>query len=429
MKLHCAVRRLSLTRNIKWLVRLILLLMRRIIALSKARNYFGKEKVYLFLPINGAGLGHLNRCLSVASALKKQEPDAEIIFLTTSIALPIVHRFGFPCHHVTPAALAGKEVATYEWNQLFANTIVEVMSIYRPRVLVFDGSYPYAGLQKVITSYKSKLSLIWIKRELYKSSVDTGRLGEQLRLFDSVISPAEISVAAERLPNSSQSSNENHLYHVSPIYLLEPYEILTRTEARETLDLEPSTKSAFVQLGAGNINDIKGMQDIVVAVLRDIGFKVVVARSPISLGEVSSVTGAHRVIVDFPTSRLMNAFDLAVVAGGYNSVCESVIYDVPTVFIPNLSTGSDDQLIRVESVARLGRFEVLADFDRYEFLALVHRMTYKTQQGIQEQNSIQFKNGADEAARIIRMLRIPRPSGLGPSVFTKSKSRKNASSD
>lgn len=401
MTLRDMWRRLPLPRAAKRLVVLTLLSIWRVIAPTKARKYVGRKGVYLFMPINGVGLGHLNRCLSVASALKKQEPEAEIVFLTTSIALPIVHRFGFSCHHVTPAALAGADVGPYEWNRLFANTIEEVMSIYRPGKLIFDGSYPYTGLQKVIASYKGKMSFCWIKRGLYKSSVDTDRLAEQLRLFDSVVSPGEISGTDRAGPQSGRALEDGRLHDVNPIYLLEPAEILTRSEAREALALDPKRKVAFVQLGAGNINDIEDLQKTVVEVLQESGFEVVVAKSPISLGESSGGTGADREIVDFPTSRFMNAFDLAVVAGGYNSVCESVVYDVPTIFVPNLSTGSDDQLKRVESVAKAGRFEVIAEFGRDKFSGLVERLTGEELRKREEREGFHFENGAKEAARII----------------------------
>ena len=402
MALRAIVHKLPLTRGIKRFLKALLLSTWRVIAPSKARKYVGKKAVYLFMPINGVGLGHLNRCLSVASALKKQEPDAEVVFLTTSIALPIVHRFGFPCHHVTPAALAGAEVDPSKWNRLFANTIEEVMSIYHPKKLIFDGSYPYGGLQKTIASYKRKVSFCWIKRGLYKSSVDTARLAKQIRLFDSVIAPREISVSGNGTTGLDGALEDGRLYEVNPIYLLEPQEILTRAEAQAELGLDPLKKSAFVQLGAGNINDIEDSQKTVVQVLQDVGFQVVVARSPISLAESSRVTRADRENVDFPTSRFMNAFDLAVLAGGYNSVCESVVYGVPTIFMPNLATGSDDQLKRVESVARLGHFEVIVDFGRDQFLALVQRVMEKKDGEPREQLSVQLENGAYEAARAIR---------------------------
>lgn len=402
MSLRYIVGRLPIPQAVKRGVKAILLAIWRVIASSKARKYVGRDGVYLFMPINGVGLGHLNRCLSVASALKKQEPNAEIVFLTTSIALPLVHRFGFSCHHVTPAALAGADVGPYEWNRLFAKTIEEVVSIYRPRKVIFDGSYPYAGLQKIIASYKRKVSFCWIKRGLYKSSVDTERLASQVRLFDSVISPGEVSASEDGAPHVEGALGGGRLHDVNPIYLLERDELLRRPEARTTLGMDPSMKSAFVQLGAGNINDIEELQKTVVEVLQDTGFEVVVARSPISLGDPSGGTGADREIVDFPTSRFMNAFDLAVVAGGYNSVCESVVYDVPTIFVPNLATGSDDQLERVEAVARSGHFEVIAEFGRDEFLALVQRMTDKKREEPTGQKPVQFENGAHEAARIIR---------------------------
>ncbi|WP_229635446.1 hypothetical protein, partial [Pseudomonas syringae] len=53
-----------------------------------------KKDCYLFLPINGAGLGHVSRALAVAKELRTQKPEAHIVFLTTSIAVHLVYREG-----------------------------------------------------------------------------------------------------------------------------------------------------------------------------------------------------------------------------------------------------------------------------------------------------------------------------------------------
>ena len=66
-----------------------------------------------------------------------------------------------------------------------------------------------------------------------------------------------------------------------------------------------------------------------------------------------------RIIRDYPNSLLFNAFDFAIMAGGYNSYHEAIAFALPTLFIPNLDTGMDDQLARVQAGANIGACIVL----------------------------------------------------------------------
>ena len=56
----------------------------------------------------------------------------------------------------------------------------------------------------------------------------------------------------------------------------------------------------------------------------------------------------ERVILlrDYPNVLYLNAFDALVQAGGYNSFHEARQVRIPTLFLPNMRTGMDDQLAR-----------------------------------------------------------------------------------
>tara|TARA_B100000902_G_C27304019_1_gene914383 strand:+ start:61 stop:444 length:384 start_codon:yes stop_codon:yes gene_type:complete len=51
-------------------------------------------------------------------------------------------------------------------------------------------------------------------------------------------------------------------------------------------------------------------------------------------------------IRDYPNSLFFKAFDFSVQAGGYNSFHEMRSSSIPTLFLPNMQTGMDDQLAR-----------------------------------------------------------------------------------
>jgi len=359
----------------------------------QAVTYRPNTNRYLFLPINGVGLGHLTRALAVAKRLREATPSAEIAFLTTSIGVPLVHRAGFHCHHIPPAGLAGKDVTKAEWNRLFFKGIENVLALYKPGVLVFDGSAPYVGLQRIIRSYR-RIRYAWIKRGLYKTGVNQDALLEHMQLFDLVITPSELGDA------SRTTGQQPKVVQVPPISLLDPSELLDRSAARSALRLSSDSKCAYVQLGAGNINGIVDMQDQIVRTLKEIGFQVVLGQSPISL-QATRNTSADQVIIEYPNSVYFNAFDLAVLAGGYNSVCEAVYLGLASIFVPNTATGADDQLARVREAVKHGPYAVLKDFSPRAFREVVSQVI--AHRPCPEKNAV-TENGAMQAALAIRKL-------------------------
>ncbi|WP_125887900.1 hypothetical protein [Pseudomonas luteola] len=353
------------------------------------KSYFYKPKrnVYLFLPINGAGLGHLTRLLAIARSLKVLRPDAEIVFFTTSIGVPLVHRAGFVCHHVIPSALLKK--SSLSWNRIFLNALVDVIKLHRPSSLVFDGSMPYLGLQKVMKSFGS-IKYVWVKRGLYKEGTDLKKIDKATRLFDIILSPGEV-YDDPALAKCSAKFN-----YIAPISLISKEDLLDFDVSINLLRLSRARPRAYVQLGAGNINGIKDLQEKIVNCLRSRGIQVVLGQSPISISS-SPETNADLVITDYPNSKYFSAFDFAVLASGYNSVCEAVMLDLPAIFFPNVATGADDQVKRACKVSCYGFNKVMLDYNDGEFLLAVDELLNK-------RNSkciYSGKNGAADAAAFI----------------------------
>ena len=355
----------------------------------RALFYRPKKDTYLFLPINGAGLGHLTRSLAIAKKLRIARPDAEIIFLTTSIGVPLVHRAGFTCHHVTPSSLLN--VGAIVWNRLFYQTLRSILSVHRPSILVFDGTVPYLALQKLMFSHKN-IRYIWVKRGLYKEGVNRELLNSYVKRFDKVIAPGELIDSP-----LSKTLDDKNVFPVNPISLIDRDEILSRLEAREALRLD-KRPCAYVQLGAGNINGISDLQERLVGSLQRLGVQVVLGLSPISLSRQFS-HGADKTIVDYPNSKYFSAFDFAVVAAGYNSVCEVVMLGLPAVFFPNIETGADDQAKRAMHACAFGRYECMLDFDDEKFSSVVGRLLDGEGGG----ERYARENGAIQAAKIIAL--------------------------
>lgn len=359
----------------------------------RARFFVPDKNTYLFIPINGAGLGHVSRSLAVAKHLKKNKPDAKIVFFATSIAVNLINQMGFSCYHIPPASLL-KEISAIKWNRMFSSFLESIILTHRPCTIVFDGTMPYIGLRLVMNTYK-KIRYVWIKRGLYKSTFDQSKI--DFNLFDLTIAPGEYTTEVE-------TKDTDLVKSVNPVSLLEKDELIEKSKALRLLRLDPKRPRAYVQLGTGNINGIFDLQNQVIIALKEIGVQVLLAISPVALKkEINEL--ADQTIIDYPNSQYFSAFDFAVLAGGYNSVCEVVSLGLPTIFFPNTSTIADDQVKRVEMVKNFGCYESMVNFDKEQFLALVQKMLSPERARPKEP----LENGAIKAANLILSLKASKP--------------------
>jgi UDP:flavonoid glycosyltransferase YjiC (YdhE family) len=238
-----------------------------------------------------------------------------------------------------------------------------------------------------------RVRYVWIKRGLYKEGVDFARLEALSKGFEVVMSPGELDSKYDENVAGSR------FLQIEPVSLLDSEDLLARDTARSILRLDPSKPCVYLQLGAGNINGIHGVQDKIIELLKMKGFQVVLGQSPISLSPKPDLR-ADSVIVDYPNSKYFNAFDFAVLAGGYNSVCEAVKLGLPAIFLPNTETGADDQLKRVLGARAIGNYEVLPEYSDEAFEQAVEKMLAKERWEAGDKQ----RNGAETAARLIGQL-------------------------
>jgi UDP-N-acetylglucosamine:LPS N-acetylglucosamine transferase len=156
-------------------------------------------------------------------------------------------------------------------------------------------------------------------------------------------------------------------------------------------------------LGAGKINDIEGQLDMAIRLLNEHeNVHMVIGESII--GDRLKLKGDRvRIIRDYPNSLLFNAFDFAIMAGGYNSYHEAIAFALPTLFIPNLDTGMDDQLARVKAGEANGACKVLSEQAESTFKKTLDAFMVPSHRENMMQNckSLETESGAVEAAKYL----------------------------
>ena len=288
-------------------------------------------------PTNGVGFGHFTRLLAVAKRMKKLDPELEIIFFTTMPTLHLLKPYGIPAHHISgPKYFKG--MSSEEWNALLEEELSVCFETHRPSMFLFDGAFPYRGMLRAIQG-RNSIQKMWMRRGTFRkgSSIPV----DSIEHFDAVIHPEDsVDTVVEDVEHNIE------VMTCPPIVMLDSEELLSKEKARSRLGLPQDAIVVYVQLGAGEINDIESEIRLTLeCLLENPAVYVILGESLI--GERIDV-GLPRVQIlrDYPNSMYFRGFDATVQAGGYNSFHETRTFGLPALFYPNLNTGMDDQLAR-----------------------------------------------------------------------------------
>ena len=291
----------------------------------------------VLFPTNGVGFGHFTRMYALAKELRKQNPKMEIIFFTTMPTLHIPYLADFPTYH-----LAGKhkfdDMDSTIWNMLVEEMLSLIFDTHAPKNFIFDGAFPYRGMLDAING-RENLNRVWVRRGMFKKgkSVPVGSIEH----FDLIVHPGD----AVNVKHSEIQHNVEIL-NTDPILLINQNDMFSRDDARNRLGVPDDSIVVYVQLGAGQINDIDSEIKITVDCLLD-NEDIFIVIGESMLGERVKISNKRVTILrDYPNSLYFNAFDYSIQAGGYNSFHEMRSMKLPTLFYPNLNTGMDDQKSR-----------------------------------------------------------------------------------
>jgi hypothetical protein len=292
----------------------------------------------LFVTSNGAGMGHIARCLAITSR-SGDEIDAHVV--TLSRAATFLQGLGYDVSYFPSQDVA--ELSWPEWHRRFGGWLSRLVSSGGFGALVFDGTWVYRSVTDVARYHR--VPLIWMRRDSWKEGSDRLQYDNPYQICDVVLRPGE---PAED-PDGDASGP---VRRVGPISLVTPDQLVSREDALAQLDLDPEGSYVVVQLGAGNIDDPRGTVQQVVARISAArhGITPVLVVSELSQRQwsVSSDVLVRKAV--FPLARYFNAFEFGVFAAGYNSVVEAISLGLPALFVPNTQTVTDDQVARARRV-------------------------------------------------------------------------------
>jgi len=351
----------------------------------------------VFFPTNGVGFGHFTRLLAVAIRLKKISPKTDIVFFTTMPTLNILTKYGFTCYHL-PGRYRYDSMSPKIWNSICEEMLQLIFQIHRPKAFIFDGAYPYRGMINSLNSFPRNLLKIWIKRGSIKSNSKSIPV-DSIKSFHVIIRPGD-SVKDNFI---DELDNDLPIIRTNPILLLEKSDMLPKYELRNRFGIPRESVLCYLQLGAGNINDIDSEISLSLSSLLSFPENYVLIGESM-IGE--KIVYSHprvRIISDFPNSKYFNDIDFALVAGGYNTYHEIIEARIPSICFPNLKTGRDDQLARINLAGEKGCMIIVKKRNKLNIdLAISRIMDVDVRNDMASRMSkLSRKNGALDTAKWI----------------------------
>ena len=355
------------------------------------------KKSILVFPTNGVGFGHFTRILAVAKRIKKLDSEIEIIFFTTMTTLHILKEQGeFVAYHI-PGRKKFKNMDAKTWNTLTEEFMENIFAIHNPSLFIFDGAYPYRGMLNSIKNQEG-LKKIWLRKGTLKKSFSKDPK-ESINRFDYIIRPKDSVEYDDEL----DSDYIPDVVKCNPIIMLDKNELLSKKDACARLGIPEKSKIVYVQLGAGNINNINSEISITIDILNKIeDLYIVIGESMI--GKRMKIHGEKiRIIRDYPNSRFFNAFDFAIMAAGYNSFHEAIHFSLPSIFFPNLNTGQDNQLARAKVAEDIGAMIVVKDRKRQNIEDAILKINNEKYRIKMKENikKLHAENGAEQIAKYL----------------------------
>lgn len=295
----------------------------------------------VFMPTNGIGLGHAQRCTLIAAELDRDR--VEPVFAAFPSCTGLVRSYGFD---VMPLIQRSPLHARPFENDIANYVRLRALTAGRS-ALVFDGGFVFDSVFRSIV--ENHLTGIWIRRGLWQSHQDNSLALDRAKVFARVIVPTE---AFDELNEPREWGGNVH--PVGPVVQRPRLDAAARHRLRE--DLAERFGMAFerlvvTQLGGGVAADRNAQIQAICGMMerREDVLHLVLAWPTAVLQPGWHGWRRSRVVRTRHAAVLAAAADLCVSAAGYNSFHEIVYGAVPAILIPQTGAGMDDQTARARA--------------------------------------------------------------------------------
>jgi len=304
----------------------------------------------LFYTVNGNGLGHLMRMVTIAKRLRRLRPDDRILFVTSCEQPGILWQEGFTSVKVpSRQSFEMLRMPPSIGKGMIEGLVGAAIESFRPDALVVD-SMPFGTVAELRPHLDRIAAKVFVSNLFLIRSFD--RYRDAVHHYDLLVLPFG---QAEVGRHGALREVTTPICFAGPIADIDPDRLQDRAAARRTLGIPATGPAVLVMLGGGgNPDAIEHLRLIGQAAAAFPTVRFVVLSPP--LGRFRLV-GADRSNVMFvnrlPIAPHLKAFDAAISGVGMNASAELTIAGVPMVWIP-LGVPSTDQELNARRYVRHG---------------------------------------------------------------------------
>ena len=280
-------------------------------------------------------------------------------------ALHLLESEGIPSYHL-PGSYMFNDMTSAEWNAITEELLATVFEIHRPSVFVFDGAFPYRGMLNAIKN-RTGLTNVWLRRGAFKKG-GTKIPVDSIEHFHHILRPGDsVETTVEEIDFSTPVTISNQFFLPNQKTFSQGKK-LGFDWAFQWIQ-QPFTFNWVLEKSTTLRDNLRWRFGCSTSMKTCTWWW----ENP-SLGTVSNSKEIACGSFETIQIRSCSTFDFAIMAGGYNSYHEAIAFALPTLFIPNLDTGMDDQLARVKAGEAEGACMVLSDQNEAAFRGVLERL-------------------------------------------------------
>ncbi len=292
----------------------------------------------VFMPTNGVGLGHAQRCVLIAHELDRA--SVEPVFAAFPSCAGLVKAYGFAAMPLF--ARSALHAQSHE-NDL-ANYLRLRALAQDAQALAFDGGYVFDSVYRTVLDHR--LRAVWVRRGLWQNEQDNTISLDREKAFERVIVPSEAFGELNAI-----YSEGAHVHPVGPIVRQPALTATERAKVRERLSERYGLAFEHLvvtQLGGGVAADRGAQIQAVCGMLeRRTNVLHLVLLWPTAALEPGWFRWSQtRVVKTHHAGVLADAADLCVTAVGYNTFHEVLYGARAAIFVPQTAGFMDDQRAR-----------------------------------------------------------------------------------
>ena len=323
--------------------------------------------------VNGLGLGHITRLISINRWIRRISGalgiDAEIFFLTSSECDTLAYHNGFAAFKIpSKNSLKDTGISAGNYRKIAKQWVWNSINLISPDILIVD-TFPFGSFNELFDVMDFGFKKVFIYRAIRAAVAEENNFQKALLGYDKIITPVEFGLDDYVIPDILSE----RVFKTGEIISRNTDELFSKSLAREQLGIPENAMVCYVTAGGGGDGEAETFWNSIIETLKEIeDIEFIIGAGPLYKGKEFRGSNIHW-LYRYNAIEYFNAFDFAISAGGYNSVHELLFTKIPAILFPQLRH-YDDQERRIDNLQRDGLCLKLSTLNKDEVLQKIREI-------------------------------------------------------